>query len=360
MTSAEYILLNGRRFFSEEIARISKELKNKSDIPGWERELFLFLDEWFAESDFVLAQTSGSTGTPKLIELSKAMMRKSAARTIDYFGLKKDDRCLLCLPCRFIAGKMMVVRAIVGQMELTTVDPSGDFDFLRDQSFDFAAMVPNQLSKILERVAGEKELQNIRNLLLGGSSISNSLGQQLGKLSNRIVLSYGMTETASHIAVRELSGVHKSNWYHCLRGITVAINEAACLQINLPELGEILQTNDIAKLQSETSFQILGRYDSVLISGGIKYSPETIEKKIETLIDRRFVVSSVPDEKLGEKLVLVIEGNVFDLEELRKSFSDYLSGYERPKAVLFLEHFPETSNGKIKRNEIKEMICQRL
>jgi len=171
-----------------------------------------------------------------------------------------------------------------------------------------------------------------------------------------VVSTYGMTETASHIAIRELSGENRSDIYNCLPGISVSANENGCLQIHIPERDEPLQTNDIAEILSATSFRILGRTDDAIISGGIKYFPATIERKLEHEITSRFVVSAIPDEKLGEKLALVIEGKPTDVEAIRQKTIHLLSSFEQPKAIYFLEKFPETANGKVKRNEIKKAI----
>ncbi|MDP2337970.1 MAG: hypothetical protein Q8N05_16295, partial [Bacteroidota bacterium] len=149
--------MNNQLISTGEILRLTPEISGNPSAPEWEKELYVFLNEWLSDQEFVLAQTSGSTGEPKQIELSKKVMQKSAERTIEYFGLKKDDRLLLSLPCRYIAGKMMVVRAIVGQMNLITVDPAGDFDILADETFDFGAMVPNQVFKILEQASGKEK-----------------------------------------------------------------------------------------------------------------------------------------------------------------------------------------------------------
>jgi len=350
--ATSHIILNGKTVTSQVIV----EQLNNQNLSEWERELYLFLNEWFSDSDFVVAQTSGSTGEPKPIELPKSVMQKSAERTIEYFGLQKNDRLLLSLPCRYIAGKMMVVRAIVGQMNLVPIDPATDFDFLEQEEFDFGAMVSNQVFKFLEQPSGIEKLQNIRNLLIGGSGISSAMEAQISSLSSRVVITYGMTETASHIAIRELSGNRKSDFYQCLPGISVSLNETDCLQIHLPEFDETLQTNDLAELQSNTSFRILGRADSVIISGGIKYSPEALEKKLEPIISERFVISSIPDEKLGEKLALVIEGKSFETKILEQKINDLLTAFERPKVICFLEHFPTTVSGKIMRKDLKQLI----
>ena len=350
--ATSHISLNGKTVTREVIA---EQLDNRV-LSEWQKELYLFLNEWFSDSDFVLAQTSGSTGEPKPIELPKSVMQKSAERTIEYFGLQKNDRLLLSLPCRYIAGKMMVVRAIVDQMNLITVDPATDFEFLEHENFDFGAMVPNQVFKILEQPSGIEKLQNIRNLLIGGSGISSPLGTQISSFSSRVVITYGMTETASHIAIRELSGNRKSDFYQCLPGISVSLSETDCLQIHHPEFAETIQTNDLAELQSNTSFRILGRADSAIISGGIKYSPEALEKKLEQVINERFAISSVPDEKLGEKLALVIEGKQQDTATLEQKIDALLTAFERPKVICFLEHFPTTISGKIMRKDLKQLI----
>ena len=351
-STTTHISLNGKVITPE---NITGKLTNQN-LLEWEKELYSFLNEWFSDSDFVQVQTSGSTGEPKPIKLPKLLMQKSSERTIEYFGLQKNDRLLLSLPCRYIAGKMMVVRAIVGQMNLVTVDPATDFDFLEDETFSFGAMVPNQVFKLLEHPSGVKKLQNISNLLIGGAAITSAMEAQIGQLTSRIVITYGMTETASHIAIRELSGDRKSEFYNCLSGITVSTTAAGCLQIHHPEFNEPLQTNDMAELISATAFRILGRADSVIISGGIKYSPETLEKKLENLISGQFVISSVTDEKLGEKLALVIEGKPQNTDQLEQKINEQLTAFERPKAIFFVEHFPLTISGKIKRKELKQLI----
>ncbi len=348
--------INGQDYSDHELNLLIAEKLSLPQLPEWERELYTFLKEWVSPSDFIEARTSGSTGTPQTIRLPKTTMLQSARRTIEYFGLQAGNRILLSLPCRFIAGKMMVVRAIIGQMNLITVDPSTDFELLRNNTFDFGSMVSNQVFKLLESSSGKEKLENISNLLIGGSSIPANLEVQISQLKSRVVSTYGMTETASHIAIRELSGENRSDIYHCLPGISVSTGENDCLQIHVAERIEPLQTKDIAELLSSTSFRILGRVDDVIISGGIKYWPEKIEKKLESAIPERFVISSVPDEKLGEKLVLVIEGEPVDIEIIQQKSAELLPPFERPKAIYFMAKFPETQNGKLKRNKIKEII----
>jgi O-succinylbenzoic acid--CoA ligase len=199
-------------------------------------------------------------------------------------------------------------------------------------------------------------LENIRNLLIGGSAIPSNLENQISELKCRVVSTYGMTETASHIAIRELSGPRRSDIYNCLPGISVTLGKNDCLHVHVPERIDPFVTNDMAEVLSLTSFRILGRADDVINSGGIKYSPEAIEKKLESFLPFRFVISSLPDQMLGEKLVLVIEGTSADTQLIEQKATLLLSPFERPREICFLKTFPQTPNGKLRRNEIKRLI----
>ena len=165
----------------------------------WERDLVFFLKEWINDKEYVTGKTSGSTGTPKTIRLSKKAMIASALRTNQFFQLQKEDNVLLCLSANYIAGKMMVVRAIVGELNLIAVSPSSAPDW--DDSVAFAAMVPFQVQNLLASEEGKKRLCSIDKLLIGGSPVSDSLEKELYKLPVNAYLSYGMTETVSHVAL---------------------------------------------------------------------------------------------------------------------------------------------------------------
>jgi O-succinylbenzoic acid--CoA ligase len=97
------------------------------------------------------------------------------------------------------------------------------------------------------------------------------------------------------------------------------------------------------ELLSSTGFRWLGRLDNVINSGGVKLHPEEIEAKLAQHLSGSFFVTSKPDDLLGSRLVLVIEGNqhVPDMS--------ILSGHQRPKEIIRLEKFERTETGKVKR-----------
>ena len=303
--STEKIKLNGVNFDN---GNIDKLIVRSESNYSWENSIYQFLENWFDQSEFILLETSGSTGTPKTIKLSKASMRNSAHMTNNYFELSKDISALLCLPASYIAGKMMLVRAIVGGYNLTTVKPTANpFENLHEL-IDFAAITPFQLFHSIESLKSKK----VKKLIVGGSPISNMLESHAMNIPTALYETYGMTETCSHIALRRFNGLEKSNFFTVLNGISIHKDERHCLIIEAPHLldSEII-TNDIVEIISPKSFKWLGRYDSVINSGGVKIHPEQVEKKLENVISVGFFIGSIPDEQLGEKVVLFIESQSF-------------------------------------------------
>ena len=99
-------------------------------------------------------------------------------------------------------------------------------------------------------------------------------------------------------------------------------------------------------LINENSFRWLGRYDNVINSGGVKIIPEVVEAKLASVIlNRRFFITGVADESLGEKVVLVVEGKKIDISR------DSLDKFEEPKEIYFIPKFVETESGKVNRGE---------
>ncbi|MFZ4457173.1 MAG: AMP-binding protein [Bacteroidales bacterium] len=344
------LTLHNQTYNAERFPELIRK-KQAEQLPEWEEALFAFLANWFDDGETISAQTSGSTGAPKPILLKKESMLASAKLTNLFFELKAGDTALMCLSANYIAGKMMVVRAIAGGLNLIVVEPTTTP--MIEQKIDFAAMVPMQVDSLLNTETGIASLQNISKLIIGGSAVSSTLEEQLQSLSTKCYVTYGMTETVSHIALRSLNGENKSNLYEAILGVTFAQDHRDCLIINAPHLqDEPFVTNDIISLKSNTSFEWLGRFDNVINSGGVKLFPETIEQKLSGTISERFFISSRPDEKLGEKVVLVIESTDFTktkLDILNKKIEVLLSRFEKPREVIFLAQFTETTSGKIKR-----------
>ncbi len=327
----------------------------EKNIPGH----YPFLSGLFDEKDFITAYTSGSTGKAKKIKIKKKYLYNSARMTIDFFDLPPKSKVLLNLSPEFIAGKMMWVRALTGGWHLDLINPQNNLinKQLKKKKYDFGAMVPLQV------YANINHISQIEKLIIGGGAISGELKNNLSGLPNKIFATYGMTETVTHIAVKALNdsaekfrGLSK-NYYRVLKNIKISTDQRNCLIIDAPEITDKqIITNDLVQIIDDKHFEWLGRFDHIVNSGGIKLIPEQIEQKIAKYINTNFFVTGIPDKKLGEKLILIVEGNIsVELSGLKK----ILGKYEIPKVVYSVPSFIRTDSGKINRKKTLDLIKNR-
>ena len=331
--------LNGFHLDKEDLCRVAYSFIKEGE--DFEKPVGDFLLDWFDSKPYIEMQTSGSTGTPKVIRVDKQAMVNSAMATGDFFELRSGNRALQCLPVKYVAGKMMLIRSIILGLDLDYVAPtSHPMKDLDDQKYDFAAMVPMQAQNSLA------ELRNVKKLIVGGARISASLEKELMKLSTEVYETYGMTETITHIAAKRVG----EKAFTVLPHVTISYDDRNCLVIHAPHIiaEEAVVTNDLVELVNENQFIFLGRLDNVINSGGVKIMPEQVEHKLDGKINHRFFIAAKEDAELGEKVVLVIEGDAFDVD---KSIFDTLDKYEHPREILFVPKFKETENGKVLRKE---------
>lgn len=306
-------------------------------------EHYAFLKDWFDEKEHIIAKTSGSTGKPKNIKISKKAMLASAEATGQFFKLGARSKVLLCLSSEFIAGKMQWVRALHLGWHLRLVPVDAQPLQHTRATFDFAAMVPLQAQNSLPK------LTQISQLLIGGAPLSYALEQELQKLPIDIYHSFGMTETITHIALRNLKDTQ--GIYHCLPEIELSQNADNCMVIYAPRISKkVIITNDVVDLVSNTAFRWLGRFDHVINSGGYKIHPEALEKKLAPFITIPFFIYGKPDKTFGVVPVLIIETTVSPPQDYEAIFQKAgLHAYEKPKEVLFIAEFNRTPNGKVNR-----------
>ncbi|MBL4862540.1 MAG: AMP-binding protein [Crocinitomicaceae bacterium] len=309
-----------------------------------------FIKEWHSSASTVTVTTSGSTGTPKAIELRKHYMIESAKMTGKFLGLKAGDHALLCLSPNTIAGKMMIVRSIILGLKLIVTDINSHPLKEIDERIDFIALVPLQLKNTLQNL--REQLSAISSVIVGGGAISNDLRVAAAQLPNKLFQTFGMTETISHVALREVR--EENNSYHALPGVHFSI-EKGNLVIHAPYLGiEHLLTNDSIEILSDHEFKWLGRSDFVINSGGIKIHPEEIESQLSELIVSPFFSVGLDDETLGQKHVLCIEGNKEN--KLNKTSFRLLSAFLIPKEIYYFDSFAYTESNKINRMETLKFL----
>ncbi len=396
-------------------ARCGRELA-KTALPEWARGVYRFILDFLDPGETEMQQyTSGTTGEPRRSILSRPAMLNSAARTLDYFGLAPGASVLLCLPIRYIAGKMMVVRALLGELNLWMVEPSGrPLCGLPPAAgrIAFAAMVPLQLHNCLGDVGeraesparpssemsslspsdnsgwpesespslfasesfvrpvsadGAGELEMIDCLLIGGGEIHPDLRKQASGLeSPRVYESFAMTETYSHFALRRINGADSGEAFRAMDGVKLSLDNRGCLVVDVPGVTRApVVTNDLVELASEAgTFHWLGRIDHVINSGGIKLIPEPLEARIRALLGADCLLLPEKDKRLGQRMVLLLERDSAPGEAgvpaLKQSWmaklKQALQPHECPSRIEVIDRLPRNASMKPDRMRALQFI----
>lgn len=343
------LTLDGQTYSREELFGMA--LEGAESPKEYLRLFWNFIADWLDGNDYVEVSTSGSTGKPKRIRVLKQHMVNSALMTCEALDLHAGDSALLCLSTGYIAGKMMVVRAMVAGLDLTVVEPSGT-PYI-DKDYTFCAMVPMQVFNLASSGHLVFSLNRISKLIIGAGAISSTLKKMVEPLTVTCYSTYGMTETVSHIALHRLNGSNRQHAYYPMPNVAVSLNNKGCLVIDAPLVtSSRLETHDIAEINPDGSFRILGRFDNIINTGGVKISPEVVEAKLSGCSHVPFVISSLPDQRLGEMVVLVVEGT----EDFILNYKDILLPYETPKKVVHVGKIPLTPNGKVDRIALRKLI----
>jgi len=318
------------------------------------RPLQIIRDWQNGQSEFSF-QTSGSTGTPKIYVFSREQLVASAQRTLDFFQLSQGKTVLCCLNTEFVAGFMMIIRALVGKLNLVVTDAAADPWKSLENTIDFAAVTPMQVESGLQNYPDK--ISKIGTLLIGGAAIHPLLEIQLKDFPGRMYHSYAMTETLTHVALRKVTGQSRSDIYSALPGVSFSVNDKNCLVIHDELLGlKELNTTDVVELLDSKTFRWLGRFDNVINTGGIKIQIEHLEAMIgEALLHHgiiaNFCIVSTSDIKLTTRIVLLMEAHRASVGEegIRILLKSHLPRYHCPSEVIFVHEIFLTKSGKVDR-----------
>lgn len=327
-------------------------------------------DAWLSGRQVFSIQSSGSTGTPKKIELQRSQMIHSAKITGQALQLSEGAKVLIALNTEMIAGLMMVVRTLELKWEATVVVPATDplQNLPGDIIFDFVALTPIQLNTLLTKYPKEIIGSRFKKILLGGAPVDAYLINEIADIPSEIYHSYGMTETVSHVALRKINGPGRTNDYHLLDDIAAGTDERGCLHLYGTVTGnQKIQTNDLVDFTGDRTFIWIGRADNIINSGGIKIQLDKIDRAVAQVlaslqINISFFCWSLPDQVLGQKLILVIQGENSETFNslLKTKLRDILSKYEIPKDILYIHEFLKTPSGKTdKKATVKSALTSR-
>jgi O-succinylbenzoic acid--CoA ligase len=211
------------------------------------------------------------------------------------------------------------------------------------------------------------DLSVIRTLLVGGGELHPSLAERVAGIAAgqggsvpRVFESFGMTETYTHVALRRINGPEPEEAFRLMEGVKARQDDRGCLVVEVPGVttGEVV-TNDLVEIdQSVPGFRWLGRYDNLISTGGIKVLPEILEARIGSLLGADCLVLPRPDEKLGQRLVLLVEwpGEPAPVGHWKSMFRQQLALHEIPKQVITVPGLPRNASFKPDRQAAMKQV----
>ncbi|MDN5214146.1 AMP-binding protein [Fulvivirgaceae bacterium BMA12] len=349
----KYLELNGQKILLADLQHFELE---EMVLSAFEKDTLSFIQSWLRGEGYFTVPTSGSTGKPKDIEIPRSAMEHSAHLTGNALKLATGDRALACINTAYIGGKMMLARALILGMDLTVVTPSSNpFATIEPgRYFDFIALVPLQLETLLAEGGGVNILNQAKAIIVGGAAVSEQLKQKMQVIDAPIYATYGMTETVSHIALKKLNGPDGDQHFKVFDEMIIGQDERDCLTIQSKLTGgNTIITNDRVRIISSHEFEWLGRIDNVVNTGGVKVQVEQLEFSISSILtglgrNENFMVGAVDDQRLGQKLILLLEGPESPEDALLDQLKKQLA-FHAPREIKWIKEFSRTATGKINR-----------
>jgi o-succinylbenzoate---CoA ligase len=291
--------------------------------------------------------TSGSSGVPKAVELTWDALVASAELTQASLRGAAPPVWFPCLPANHIGGLAVLLRAVLSDATLLW---TGDDDVQRasEEGATHVSLVRTQLARF--------DVSSYYRVLLGGARPPELLPAN-------VMTTWGMTETGSGIVYDGLA----------LRGVDVASVEGE-LCVRTPTLFRSYRTSPRPRATGpdgrddwfptgdagtvmDGRVSVRGRIGFVINSGGEKIWPEELETILMTLPEVADVaVTGVPDAEWGQRLVALVVSHGSDVDDaLRATAEERIGPWAKPKEIRYVSAIPRTSNGKIRRDELKNL-----
>ncbi|MGD2043895.1 MAG: AMP-binding protein [Acidimicrobiia bacterium] len=308
--------------------------------------------------------TSGSTGAPKGVRLSRLNLTAAAAASSEHLGHGPKDDWLLAMPMHHVGGISIVVRQAYTGGSITMLpefDPVAFAAAMKEQ-VTMVSVVPTMLARLLDY----GPFSGLRAVLVGGGPIPPGLLEAGAQAGLPVLPTYGMTETFGQVATLR-PGAPLAYKAHPLPGIEFRTDGDGRIAVKGPQVssgyaGELdrpdpwFVTNDLGEIDDEGALRLLGRADTVIVTGGENVNPERVESvlRAHTGVDEAVVVG-VPDTEWGERVVCVYAGSA-DTGELLEWVAGRLPAFMVPKRFVLVDSLPRTALGKPDRSAVGELL----
>jgi O-succinylbenzoic acid--CoA ligase len=221
----------------------------------------------------------------------------------------------------------------------------------------YTSLVPVQLAKLVAEAENDKvllsALQSFRAILVGGQSTPEELRYKALDLGIKVVLSYGMTETAGGCV---FDGVP-------LEGVRLKIAPDSRLLISGKTLAEEqddwIFTNDLAELSSEGKLNIIGRADRVIVSGGLKIALERVEYLgLQLPGVEQIAAVALQDETWGQRVGIAYVGSPEVADDIANQLAHLLGPAGKPIRVIRVDKLPKLHTGKTDNKLVAQLFSQ--
>ncbi|MGP0105882.1 class I adenylate-forming enzyme family protein [Rhodoblastus sp.] len=324
----------------------------------------------------LLIATSGSSGRPKIATLTGANLAAAAAASATITPLRAGDRWLACLPLFHIGGFSILSRCALAGAEAVLhqgFDPERVFRVLARERISHVSLTPTMLAQLLSlRHPAPKTL---RHALVGGASLSADLAREAAQEGWPVQPTYGMSETASQLATlpRLPRDWRSGQVGRPLGGAEVAPDGERGLKIRSPMVmqgyanpelapGDGLVdgwfvASDLAEITPEGELVILGRRDDVIVTGGKKVHPASVENLLSLCpgVDA-VAVAGRPDRLWGEIVIAIFAGSA-TREDVLDWCRRHIAGARRPRAAIRVDRIPQLGSGKPDRSALRKLAA---
>jgi AMP-dependent synthetase/ligase len=347
--------------------------------------------------------TSGTTGNPKGVTLTHHNILNNAY----FIGVRMNytDKDRVCIPVPFYHCFGMVIGNLCCTAHgATMVIPNDSFDATktletveRERCTSLYGVPTMFISELYTLDRHPYDLSSLRTGVMAGALCPPEIMKRVKEQMNmhEITICYGMTETSpvstqtrigvpfekqihsvgtiqDHIEIKIINPETKAivlrgeSGELCTRGYSVMLKYWNSPQATAQVIDEQrwMHSGDLAMMDEDGYIHISGRIKDLIIRGGENISPKEIEDFLYTyegVMDAQVI--GVPSKKFGEEVMVWIkpnEGVTLTEEELRNFCKDRIAHYKVPRYWKFVNEFPMTISGKIRKVEMREIAAEEL